>query len=62
VDVTPRIIRVLEVAIESGIALGTRRAYKHNDAPTQQQLQVAIESAIWTELHEWFVFEKENHE
>ena len=56
---TPRIIRVLEVAIENGIAYGTRRAYKHNDAPTEQQLREAIESAIWNEIHEWFVFNNE---
>lgn len=56
---TPRIIRVLEVAIENGIAYGVRRAYKHTDAPTEQQLQDAIESAIWNEIHEWFVFNNE---
>jgi hypothetical protein len=59
---TPRIIRVLEVAIESGIAIGVRRAYKHNDAPSEQQLQDAIESAIWTEIHEWFIFNEGQHE
>jgi hypothetical protein len=59
---TPKFKSVLEVAIESGISLGIRRAYKHNDAPTEQQLQEAIEFAIWNELFEWFDFDEKGIE
>lgn len=55
---TPRVMRVLEECIESGITLGWNRAHKHTDAPDEAQIKVCIEDAIWGELHEWFQFEQ----
>jgi hypothetical protein len=52
----PKLIPVLEMAVENGTRLGIRRAYKHNDIPTDDQLADAITAAIMTEMYEWFDF------
>jgi hypothetical protein len=52
----PKLIPILEMAVENGARLGIHRAYKHNDIPTDDQLVDAITAAIMTELYEWFDF------
>jgi len=53
----PKLLKVLETAIETGIELGYNRAYKHDDDPNSQTIKLAISDAIWSELWEWISFE-----
>ena len=58
----PKILPVLEMCIENGLSYGYRRAFKHNDDPTEDQITQAIKDAVMHEIHEWFDFEKVNYE
>ena len=55
----PKILPVLEMCIENGLTIGYRRAFKHNDNPTEEQIFGNIREAIVNELYEWFTFETE---
>ncbi len=50
----PKFLPVLEMCMENGIALGYRRAFKHNDTPTEEQIVEQIHQSIMHELYEWF--------
>ena len=52
----PKFLPVLEMCIENGLTLGYRRAFKHTDDPTEEQITQAIKDAIMLELYEWFDF------
>jgi hypothetical protein len=54
----PKTLKVLEAAIETGIELGFNRAFKHDEAPSEQYIKSCISDAIWTELYEWFDIEE----
>ena len=58
--ITPKFRRVLEEALESGIRLGLRRAYKHrSDGPDEETLLAVadtVQDTIMDELYEWFDF------
>ena len=58
----PKILPVLEMCIENGLSYGYRRAFKHTDDPTEDQITQAIKDAIMLELFEWFDFDKVNYE
>ena len=51
--------RVLEQAVETGALLGVRRAHKHNDNPTEEQIAEAVKTAVLMEICEWFEMEDE---
>lgn len=53
----PNTYRLLEMCVESGIAYGLTRAYKHTDKPTTEQIEEKIRQAIMNEICEWFEFE-----
>ena len=52
----PKILPVLEMCIENGLTYGYRRAFKHNDNPTEEQITDQIKQSIMNELYEWFDF------
>jgi len=52
----PKFYPLLLMCVENGTQLGINRAYKHTDSPTTTDLHQQIQSAIMTELHEWFDF------
>lgn len=52
----PDSYKLLEMCVENGINLGYRRAYKHNDAPDEELLTQCIQTAIMSEISEWFIF------
>lgn len=54
---TPKMLPLLERCIEEGIELGWRRAHKHTDTPTEEQIRNHINEAIWLTIHEWFDIE-----
>lgn len=53
---TPRADAVLDLAVEQGVKLGVRHAYKHTDAtpPTDDQIDVII-AEVTNVMLEWFV-------
>lgn len=54
----PRLDRILDLCIENGIELGWNRAHKHTDNPPADTIKAEIAQAIWTELDEYFDFER----
>lgn len=56
----PNTYKLLMECVETGIALGWRRAHKHNDTPDEEAIKLAIEDAIQTEICEWFKFNDED--
>ena len=53
----PDIYKLIEMCVETGTARGLRRAYKHDDAPTKDQIEEQISKAVMLEVCEWFKFE-----
>ena len=58
----PKILPVLEMCIENGLAYGYRRAFKHTDDPTEEFITNTIKESIMLELYEWFDFEAVDYE
>ena len=56
----PKFLPVLEMCIENGLAYGYRRAFKHNDNPTEEEMTDQIKQSIMHELYEWFDMENIN--
>ena len=55
----PKFYPILTDCIERGIQFGIHRAYKHNDAPTQEDIEHCVNNEIMNQLHEYFVFDQE---
>ena len=55
----PKMIKLIELCIEDGLAYGWSRAHKYDDNPSQEQVLEAMYSAIMIEIHEWFDMEIE---
>ena len=52
----PRVLDVLDHAIEQGVSRGWNRAHKHTDTPTEQEFKGYMEEAIRGAVGEWFIF------
>lgn len=53
----PNKYRLIQHCVDTGTLLGWRRAHKHTDTPTDEQVHDAIVDAIMLEISEWFDFE-----
>ena len=53
----PKIRVILEQAIEQGTRRGYRRAFKHNDSPTEEHILDTIENCVMAEIYEYFTFD-----
>ena len=49
--------RVLEEAINEGVNWGFVRAYKHHEAPTEDQMKEAVKQAVMGAIVDWFVLD-----
>jgi hypothetical protein len=56
---TPDAYKVMTMAVETGVALGVRRAFKHDAKPSEDQIVATVEQAVIDELCEWFKFDQE---
>jgi len=56
----PKTWKVLEMAVENGVAYGYQQAYKHLDNPSEEAIKVAIQQAVVNEIAEWFEIESES--
>lgn len=54
---TPREYKVLEMAVQDGVAIGYRRAFKHNDNPDEDAIIDKIQQEVMNQICEWFKFE-----
>lgn len=53
---TPKLLPLLEMCIDTGAVRGVSRAFKHTDDPSREAIAQAVATAILNELHEWFDF------
>ena len=49
--------KVMQMAVEEGVAYGHMRAYKHTDTPSEDEVKNAIEDAVMNSICEWFDFD-----
>ena len=57
---TPDTYKILQMAVEDGIALGVRRAFKYTDEPSEDQMIETIRMEVMTQICEWFYFNEES--
>jgi len=57
---TPDAYKVMVMAVETGVALGVRRAYKHAAKPSEEAIIAAVGRAVIDEICEWFRFNEEH--
>lgn len=55
----PKIRVILDRAIEEGVRRGYRRAFKHNDSPSEEHILGTIEDCVMGEIYEYFDFDDE---
>lgn len=46
--------KALDRAVQEGVIIGYRKAYKHASPPTEDQIVAAIEEAVIISIYEWF--------
>jgi hypothetical protein len=54
---TPKFMQLLEQCILDGVVIGHTRAYKHNDAPSESDINTSIVREVMNEIDEWFEFD-----
>lgn len=52
---------VLERAIDEGVEYGFMRAYKHNPAPTEDDMREAVKLAVINSICDWFTFKEDSN-
>ena len=57
-SMSPDAYKVMVMAVETGVALGVRRAYKQAAKPSEDQIAAMVEQAVLDEICEWFRFEE----
>ena len=55
----PKFHVILSQAIEEGVKRGYRRAYKHNEDPSEEVICETIEDCVMGSLYEYFDFPEE---
>lgn len=53
----PDIYKLVEHCVETGSKLGVSRAFKHDEAPSQEAIADKVSQAVMQEIFEWFRFE-----
>ena len=57
---TPKFRVILDQAISEGVKIGYRRAFKHNEDPSEEIICETIEDCVMGSLYEYFSFDDEN--
>ena len=57
---TPKFRVILERALEEGIRRGYRRAFKHNEDPSEEIICETIEDCVMGAIYEYFTFDDED--
>ena len=50
---------ILDQAISEGVKIGYRRAFKHNEDPSEEIICETIEDCVMSSLYEYFDFPEE---
>ena len=58
----PKFRVILEQAIEEGVLLGYRRAFKHNEEPSEEVICETIEECVMSAIYEYFTFDNEDYQ
>ena len=58
----PKFRVILNQAIEEGVLLGYRRAFKHNEDPSEEIICETIEECVMSQIYEYFTFDEENYQ
>jgi hypothetical protein len=53
---TPDAYKIIHMAVEDGVAIGVRRAFKYTDTPTEDQMIETIRQEVMNQICEWFKF------
>lgn len=56
----PKFHVILSQAINEGVLRGYRRAFKHNEDPSEEVICETIEEYVMESLHEYFTFDDED--
>ena len=57
---TPKFRVILDQAISEGVKIGYRRAFKHNEDPSEEIICETIEDCVMSSLYEYFTFPNED--
>lgn len=49
--------KVLQMAIQDGVAIGYRRAFKYSENPDEDAVIDRIQQEVMTQICEWFKFQ-----
>ena len=55
----PKFHVLLDQAISEGVLRGYRRAFKHNENPTEETIVETIEDCVMGSLYEYFTFDED---
>ncbi len=58
----PKFRVILNQAIEEGVLLGYRRAFKHNEDPSEEIICETIEECVMSQIYEYFTFDEEDYQ
>jgi len=58
----PKIHVILSQAINEGVLRGYRRAFKHNEDPSEEIICETIEECVMSQIYEYFTFDEENYQ
>ncbi len=58
----PKIHVILSQAIEEGVLRGYRRAFKHNEDPSEEVICETIEDCVMSQIYEYFTFDEEDYQ
>ena len=59
---TPKFRVILEQAINEGVLRGYRRAFKHNEDPSEEVICDTIEECVMSTIYEYFTFDPEDYQ
>jgi hypothetical protein len=52
---------ILEMAIEEGVRRGYRRAFKHNESPSEDSICEEIENGVMSAINDYFTFDEKEY-
>lgn len=58
----PKTRNILQAAIENGIEMGYKKAFKHTDDPTTIVITTSIDNYIWNNIYEAFTFDEQDYD
>ena len=56
----PKFRVILDQAVSEGVLRGYRRAFKHNENPTEETIIETIEDCVMGSIYEYFTFDDED--